>query len=164
MKQSFDWVSPDADEEVLWSGKPRIQSIIPAVILGVLILPLAPLIIGFAYLRIRNIDFVVTSQGLYKKHGILSRNVQKISFDKVQNISFSQNLLGKYFNYGNIEISTAGGQEVEMRFESVNRPRDVQEMINKRIKGGKQSSEASRKELLEQILEQLKQVNRKLDQ
>jgi len=53
----FDWLSLDEDEEVLWSGRPKIQKII----------------------GIRITDYVVTSEGLYRKNGIFSRSVQKLA-------------------------------------------------------------------------------------
>lgn len=137
-KQNFDWISLDRDEKIVWSGEPEIASIVPALAIGILTLPLAGiglLIMAAAYLTLENTDFVVTNQGLYKKTGILSRNVQKIGFDKVQNISFSQTAVGKYFGYGNVDISTAGGSGVEMSFNSVAEPQEVQELVNRRIKG-----------------------------
>jgi len=126
--QVFDWLSLDDGEEVLWSGEPMMKSIYPALVIGLplsLVLVGIPIVVG-AYLNIKNTDFVVTSQGLYKKTGVLSRSVQKIGFDKVQNISFSQGFFGTQFGYGNIEVSTAGGSGVEMRFRSIEEPKTVQ--------------------------------------
>lgn len=163
MDGEFDWVSLDSSEEVLWSGEPRIQSIIGAIIVGLVLLPLAPLIIIPAYLHIKNTDFVVTSEGLYRKTGIISRNVQKIGFEKVQNISFSQGVFGNYFGYGNIEISTAGGSGVEMKFNSIKNPKEVQELINQRIKGSETPETHDSQEILRQILEELQEINQKLE-
>ncbi|MFB6209277.1 MAG: PH domain-containing protein [Candidatus Nanohaloarchaea archaeon] len=141
--EEFDWLSLDEDEEFLWSGNPKIQRII-----------------GFEIT-----DYVVTNQGIYRKSGIFSRSVKKIGFEKVQNISFSQGILGKAFGYGTINISTAGSSGTEMRFASVEDPKKVQEMINKRIKDQKddEGEGDSQREILEQILEQLEQINQKLD-
>ncbi len=143
--KDYNWLSLDEDEEILWDGRPRIQKIIG---------------IGIT-------DYVVTTEGLYRKSGIFSRSVQKIGFEKIQNTSFSQGVLGKSFGYGNIEISTAGGSGVEMRFMSIDSPRDVQELINKRIKQGKREGSEekgeSQKEVLKEILGELKEINRKMD-
>lgn len=163
--QNFDWLSLDSEEEVEWSGQPRIKSIIPAVIVG---LPLSVFGVGLliiigAYLSVKNTFYVVTSRGLYRKKGVLSRDVQKIGYDKIQNISFSQGVFGNYFNYGNIEISTAGGERVEMRFRSIEEPKKVQDMINNRIKDEtKGKDQASQRELLEEILSELKDINGKV--
>lgn len=166
----FDWLSLDENEEVLWSGEPLMKSIYPAIAVGVPLIPvmgLGLLVIVGAYLNIKNTDFVVTSEGLYKKTGVMSRNVQKIGFEKVQNISFSQSIFGTYFGYGNVEISTAGGSGIEMRFRSIENPKEIQQLINKRIKREKveepRSSGSSQTELLENILGELKEINQKLE-
>jgi uncharacterized membrane protein YdbT with pleckstrin-like domain len=160
----YDWLSLDSEEEIQWKGQPRVKSVIPAVIVG---LPLSIFGVGLliiigAYLSVKNTYYVVSSNGVYRKKGVLSRDVQKIGFDKIQNISFSQGLFGNYFGYGNVEISTAGGQGVEMRFRSIREPKKVQDLINKRIKTGGSENEASEDEVLQEILEELKDINSKL--
>jgi uncharacterized membrane protein YdbT with pleckstrin-like domain len=108
----------------------------------------------------------VTSDALYVKKGILSRSVQRIEFSKVQNISFSQGILGSRFGYGNVEISTAGGSGVEMRFRSIQDPKKVQQLINEKMKPGTQDQESSsgrtEKEVLEEILSEVKDLNSKI--
>jgi len=123
------------------------------------------LIMAGAYLSVKNTEYVVSSNALYVKKGILSRSVQKIGFDKVQNISFSQGILGNHFGYGSIEISTAGGSGVEMRFRSIEDPKKVQEKINDLMKDSQQDEESStgrsEKEVLEEILSEVKEINEK---
>lgn len=158
--QTFDWVTLEDDEEVLWSGEPRIQSIIPAIIVGVpmTLFLVGPLIIIGAYLNLKNTDFLITTKGLYRKTGILSRNVKKITFDSIQDISFNQGILGNYFEYGNIQISTAGGSGIEMQFNAVNAPREVQELINRE----KNKSSSGKKEGGNPVLEELKKIRKVL--
>ena len=163
MSSDLDWLTLDETEEILWEGKPRIQSIIPALIIGIpmSLVGIGILIIAGAYLSVKNTDFVVTTQGLYVKQGILSRSVQKIGFDKVQNISFSQGALGNYFGYGNVEISTAGGSGVEMRFRSIEDPKKVQELINKHIRKDTESGEG--KGTMEKVLDELKATRKAVE-
>ena len=85
-----DWLTLDQDEEIVWSGKPHESSLIPALIIG---LPLALVLVGLfiiagSYLQRENTQYVVTTDGLYKKTGIISRDVQRIDFGKVQNTSY----------------------------------------------------------------------------
>ena len=167
VEQGFDWLSLDEDEQVLWDGEPLMKSIYPALAVGI---PLSvaligiPIIIG-AYLNIKNTDFVVTTEGLYKKTGVLSRSVQKIGFGKVQNISFSQGFFGTQFGYGNIEVSTAGGSGVEMRFRSIEDPKQVQELINKHIKKDKEGSSdsVSENDILMEILKELRETRKSVE-
>ncbi|MBY6294102.1 PH domain-containing protein [Nanohaloarchaea archaeon H01] len=168
-EDQMEWLSLDKGEQLVWQGQPRIKSILPAVLIGIptAILGIGILIIAGAYLSVKNTKYVVSSEGLYVKKGVLSRSVQKIGFEKVQNISFSQGILGNYFGYGNIEISTAGGSGVEMRFRSIRNPKQIQQKINNRIKstGTREESASSgrgQEELLEEILSELKEMNSKI--
>ena len=166
-EQGFDWLSLDEDEKVLWDGEPLMKSIYPALAVGIpfsLVGIGIPIVVG-AYLNIKNTDFVVTTQGLYVKRGVLSRSVQKIGFDKVQNISFSQGLFGTKFGYGNIEVSTAGGSGVEMRFRSIEEPKQVQELINKHIKKDKEgaSDSVSENDILMEILKELRETRKSVE-
>ena len=164
-----DWLTLDQDEEIVWSGKPHESSLIPALIIG---LPLALVLVGLfiiagAYLHRENTQYVVTTDGLYKKTGILSRDVQRIDFGKVQNTSYSQGFFGSQFGYGNVDISTAGGSGIEMQFQSVPEPREVQELINKRVKAsrGKSATESgeTKRDVLDEILIELKEIRSTLE-
>ncbi|MDR5673817.1 PH domain-containing protein [Halalkaliarchaeum sp. AArc-GB] len=158
----FDWLTLEEDEEVLWSSRPHRSSLVPALIVGI---PLSILLIGLviilgAYLTYTNTNYVVTTSGLYKKTGILSRDVQKIGFDKVQNISYSQSAIGSYFGYGNVEVSTAGSSGVEMQFRSVPAPADVQELIDSRIERRDGRGGDDKEDVLAEILTELRTIRR----
>lgn len=165
----MDWLTLDEDEELVWSGKPHKSSLIPALIVGV---PLSLVLVGLlviasAYLYRENTQYVVTTDALYRKSGVLSRDVQRIDFGKVQNTSYSQGFFGTRFGYGTVDISTAGGSGVEMQFQSVPDPRQVQEAINKRVKAtrGDASSESgeTKADVLDEILDELRDIRATLD-
>ena len=165
MEQEFDWISLEEGENVEWTGKPRIVSIIPAIFLGIMLLPLAGIgivVMIAAYLQIKNTDFVVTNRGIYRKTGVLSRSVQKIGFEKIQNISFSQGVLGNYFGYGDVDISTAGGSGIEMSFNSIENPKEIQELINRRIHSEKDETRTKR-ELMVEILDEVRKIREALE-
>lgn len=162
---SLDWLTLDDDEELLWSSRPHRSSLVPAFAIGIplsFVLVGIPIVLG-AYLTYQNTHYVVTDAGLYKKTGILSRDVQKIGFDKVQNTSYSQTAIGGYFGYGNVDISTAGGSGVEMRFRSVPDPAEVQQLINKRIKS-KEPAKDDKNEVLEDVLDELRAIRAELEE
>lgn len=168
---TFDWVTFEPDEEVLWHDKPHFYSIVPALIVGV---PLSIVIIGIpivlgAWLSRENTEYVLTSEALYKKTGILSRDVKRIAFDKVQNSSFTQDFLGRQFGYGHVDISTAGSSGTEMRFRSVADPRAVQERINRRIRRARSGATGEAGEggepavVLDEILAELRAIRGALE-
>lgn len=161
---SFEWLTLDDDEELLWSSRPHRSSLVPAFVVGV---PLSFVLIGIpillsAYLTYQNTNYVVTNQGLYKKTGILSRDVQKIGFEKVQNISYSQSAIGSYFGYGNVDVSTAGSGGVEMRFRAVPDPAAVQQRINRRIQTT-ESADDEKADVLDEVLEELRAIRTALE-
>ncbi|WP_435073243.1 PH domain-containing protein [Halorubrum sp. HHNYT27] len=167
--ETLEWLTLDEDEEIVWSGNPHESSLIPALVVGV---PLSLLIVGLfiiatAYLQRKNTQYVVTTDGLYKKTGVISRDVQRIDFGKVQNTSYSQGFFGSRFGYGNVDISTAGGSGIEMQFGSVPDPREVQELINKRVKAsrGDRRTETgeTKRDVLDDILVELRGIRSALD-
>jgi len=170
--REFDWVTLDEGEEILWSGEPHFYSIVPALVLGVplsLVLIGIPIVLG-AYLSRENTVYLLTTDGVYRKKGILSRDVQKIEFEKIQNISFSQGPLGNSVGYGNVDISTAGGSGVEMRFRAVPDPKPVQEQINTQIRQSRSGSRTGGEtdgrdtdDVLNEILAELRMIRTALE-
>lgn len=167
--KTLNWLTLSEEERVVWIGKPHESSLVPALLIGV---PLSILIVGLfiiaaAYLHRENTQYVVTTDALYKKAGVLSRDVQRIDFGKVQNTSYSQGFFGSQFGYGNVDISTAGGSGVEMQFQSVPEPRQVQELINQRVKTDRTDSTTAASEtkddVLNDILAELRAIRETLE-
>ncbi|WP_266079959.1 PH domain-containing protein [Haladaptatus caseinilyticus] len=162
MNESFDWFSADEGEEILWAGKQHSYSLVPAFVVGV---PLSIVVVGLviissAYLSYQNTNYVVTNMALYKKTGVLSRNVQRIEFDKVQDTSYRQSFFGAQFGYGTVDISTAGGSGVEMSFDDIDDPQDLQSLINERSKkrDGPNTEGDNKAAILDEILVELRAI------
>nr|WP_246974982.1 PH domain-containing protein [Natribaculum luteum] len=158
----LEWLSLDDDEELLWASGPDRRTLIPAFAIGI---PLSIVLVGIfiivgEYLRVTNTNYVVTNRALYRKSGVLSRDVKRIDFGKVQNISYAQTALGNQFGYGTVEISTAGGSGVEMAFKSAPDPQDVQQLISERIKRERRDGddERTKDDVLEEILTELRAI------
>lgn len=66
--------------------------------------------------------YVVTSEEIYKKSGLISRSVKNTQLSEVQNTSFSQSIPGRLVSYGTVDIYTAGTAGREIGFEHVNDP------------------------------------------
>jgi len=127
-------------------------------------IPLSVVLIGIpivvaAYLQYTNTNYVITNRGLYSKRGILSRDVQQIGFDKIQNISYSQSALGSYFGFGSVDVSTAGGSGVELQLRSIPDPASVQELIARAVDKRQQGeSESTANDVLDEILQELRLI------
>ncbi|WP_254523341.1 PH domain-containing protein [Natrinema caseinilyticum] len=158
----LEWLSLEADEELLWAAGPDRRTLVPAFAIGI---PLSLVLIGLViiageYLRVTNTHYVVTNRALYKKTGVLSRDVKRIEHEKVQDISYSQSALGNYFGYGTVEVSTAGGSGVEMSFAAVTDPKAVQRLISERIDRTRDEAATDRTsdDVLAAILEELRAI------
>jgi len=159
----LDWLSVDDDESIRWASTPHKYSVVPGLVIGI---PLSFVLIGIpilvgSYLQYTNTNYVVTNKGLYSKRGILSRDVQQIGFDKVQNISYSQSAVGSSLGYGSVDVSTAGGSGVELKFRSIPEPAAVQELIAREIDSRQQgeTDEAdAADDVLDEILQELRAI------
>jgi uncharacterized membrane protein YdbT with pleckstrin-like domain len=123
-----------------------------------------PIPVG-SHLQYTNTNYVVTNRGLYSKRGILSRDVQQIGFDKIQNLSYSQSAPGSSFGYGSVDISTAGGSGVELKFRSIPDPASVQEPIAREVDNREQSdgeAGTDADDVLDEILHELRAIRREL--
>ena len=163
----LEWLTLEDGESIQWASTPHKYSLVPAFAVGIplsLVLVGIPLLVG-AYLQYTNTNYVVTNRGLYSKRGILSRDVQQIGFDKVQNISYSQSALGSSFGYGSVDVSTAGGSGVELKFRSIPDPASVQELIAREVddrEQGDRDAGADADDVLDEILHELRAIRREL--
>ena len=130
-----EWLSLDDGEEVQWVGEPVPVSIVGTAVWGVILTVvlvgfLILLSLPFAWLSLKNTDYVVTNEALYVKKGVLSTNIESVSLDKIQNTEYSQSFWGKQFDFGSIDVSTAGSSGAEISFRNVADARSVRETIN----------------------------------
>lgn len=96
--------------------------------------------IGRTAIRWRSIHYLITSEEIYVKSGIVSRSVHNTRLEEVQNTSFTQSWLGRLLGYGDIAIDTAGTGGKEIVFTSVPQPREVLEMITRQLDEAKSQS------------------------
>jgi uncharacterized membrane protein YdbT with pleckstrin-like domain len=64
-----------------------------------------------AYIRIHSSDFAVTNRRVIVQFGYLRRRSIEIFLGKVEGISINQSLLGRIFNFGDINIRGGGIEE-----------------------------------------------------
>ncbi|WP_226483065.1 PH domain-containing protein [Natrinema amylolyticum] len=143
-----DWFHISDDEDIVWESRPHpitMGSKLPVgiglalagflitgwsgvdgvgllTILGIL-MTVAGAVVAFArYLVWTNTRYVITSTELYKKRGIVSRDVTQFRLERVQNISLRQSGIGRLLGYGDLTVYTAGSGDPELIFERVPQP------------------------------------------
>jgi membrane protein YdbS with pleckstrin-like domain len=137
-----EWLSLDDGEEVAWTGEPELASRAGQFATGAIMLPLLGLgllILVPTYLQVKNTDYVVTNQSLYRKDGVLSTNITSVELDRIQNTEYSQSFTEKLLGYGTVGISTAGSSGTEMQFEGIGDAEEVRDAIRKLSKRYRES-------------------------
>jgi uncharacterized membrane protein YdbT with pleckstrin-like domain len=116
-----------------------------------------------AWLRWTNTQFIVTSDRLISRTGVLAKRGREIPLDRLNDISFHQSIFERIIGSGDLMIESAGEQGQEV-FGDVRRPSYVQNEIYRQIDALKDRDAArhySQRELspLEQIdkLDELRQ-------
>jgi uncharacterized membrane protein YdbT with pleckstrin-like domain len=69
--------------------------------------------------------YVITSQRLHIKRGILARRVQQTRIERVQNVNTSQSLLDRLLRVGSVDFDPAGTDDSDFVFSGVSRPDEV---------------------------------------
>lgn len=82
-------------------------------------LVLALLLGLFVYLDIRyiiwrSVTYTVTDQRILQRRGVLGKFSRSIGIARVQDVSTSQSVFGRLFDYGNVEIESAGRDGAEV--------------------------------------------------
>jgi uncharacterized membrane protein YdbT with pleckstrin-like domain len=116
-----------------------------------------------AWLRWTNTQFIVTSDRLISRTGVLAKRGREIPLDRLNDISFHQSIFERIIGSGDLMIESAGEQGQEV-FGDIRRPSYVQNEIYRQIDASKDRDAArhySQRELspLEQIdkLDELRQ-------
>ncbi|PSP72944.1 hypothetical protein BRC86_10740 [Halobacteriales archaeon QS_3_64_16] len=156
-----EWVHLTDEEELLWSAHPSLRPVAPLLALGLglivagfllallaspvpflpsslwfvplALVPLGLVIIARWYLPRWAIGYAITSEEVYQKTGILSRDITQLRLDRVQNTKFSQSLVERLLSYGDVRIDTAGTGDTELVFVAVDHPEEVNRILTEQL-------------------------------
>lgn len=160
MPEEFPWLSLDPDEEVVWSGTPRLHVVLPVVLGAVVVAGLAIVaapqtwigalavlaglaMIGVAVTYVRNVEFVVSTKYLYQKRGVLGRAVTQVGLQNVQDATLRQGVFGTQFGHGTISFSTAGGDGDELRMYAIGDPTTVKARVDEHVAKARSAASGS---------------------
>ncbi|MGA3351750.1 MAG: PH domain-containing protein [Acidimicrobiales bacterium] len=110
---------------VMWSSAPTYMA---WVLLGC---GLAALVyLGLRYVAWRTTSFVVTSQRIVYRTGVLRRTGREIPIGRVQDVTYHQTVVERLVRAGSLTVESAGrhGQDP---FPDISRPAEVQSLINR---------------------------------
>jgi len=145
------------DEEVVFEGHPSWRALlsyyVPAVggvlVVAALVWLLAEVWIGIlagavllaavlVYGLVKRIAtvYMVSSQRLFIRRGILSKRIQQTRIERVQNVNTDQSLLDRILRVGTVDFDTAGTDDSEFRFVGIASPDDVVAAVDRAQRAG----------------------------
>ena len=98
---------------------------------GILIL-IALVWLGFTYLKWVTTNFVITTDRLIYRHGVLSKHGIEIPLERVNTVFFSQSIFERIVGSGDLVIESAG-ELGRQDFSNVRKPSAVQNEIHKQM-------------------------------
>ena len=69
--------------------------------------------------------YVITSERLHIRHGILSKRTQETRVQRVQNVNTEQSFFERLLQVGTVDFDTAGTDDSEFKFVGVGNPDEV---------------------------------------
>jgi putative membrane protein len=103
-----------------------------------------------AYLLYKNFLFRIDENHFVLKEGILKKKNTSISFDRIQNVNFKQNLIQQLINVYEVNIETAGSKDTEIAIKALTI--DKAEALKKELLQVKSTVEVAERELLKPLL------------
>jgi uncharacterized membrane protein YdbT with pleckstrin-like domain len=93
---------------------------------GVLVgVVLVAAVLAFGLVKRMSTTYLVSTQRLYIRRGILAKRMQQTRIDRVQNVNTAQSLRERLLRVGTVDFDTAGTDDSEFRFVGIADPSDV---------------------------------------
>src|SRR4051812_30060751 len=150
-------------EEVVFEGHPSwrallsfyIGGILAAAVVGVVVALIASTAIGVlvglvlvalalvvGFVRRMTTTFMVSTQRLYIRRGLLSKRVQQTRIDRVQNVNTNQRLRDRILRVGTVDFDTAGSDDSDFTFVGIASPGQVVAAVDRAQRDAAASSAA----------------------
>jgi uncharacterized membrane protein YdbT with pleckstrin-like domain len=133
-------------EEILFDGHPSWRATLGFYVVGFVAAVIAGVVAGVAagtgigvavlvvalvvvvvvgFLRRIGTHYLVTTQRLRIRRGILSRSVQQTQLDRVQNVNTDQSFFQRVLQIGTVDFDTAGTDDSDFTFRGIADPEQV---------------------------------------
>ncbi len=86
------------------------------------------------YLKWLTTNFVITSNRLIFRQGVISKSGIEIPLERVNNVNFHQSVFERILGAGDLLIES-GGEDGQQRFTDIRRPAQVQNLIHAQMEG-----------------------------
>ena len=88
-------------------------------------------VIVFGVVKRTATTYLVSTQRLYIRRGLLAKRVQQTNIDRVQNVNTEQSLRERMLRVGTVDFDTAGTDDSEFKFVGIASPREVVNAVDR---------------------------------
>lgn len=99
-----------------------------AVLVGAIVLALV-VVVGLV--KRQATRYVITSERLHIRHGILAKKTQETRVQRVQNVNTEQSFFERVMQVGTVDFDTAGTDDSEFKFVGVANPEEVVRAVDR---------------------------------
>ncbi|MDX6725186.1 MAG: hypothetical protein QOD73_3590, partial [Solirubrobacteraceae bacterium] len=92
------------------------------------------LVLAIGLVRRIGTHYMVTTQRLRIRRGILSRHVQQTQLDRVQNVNTGQSLAERILRVGTVDFDTAGTDDSDFTFRGIANPEAVVAEVDRAVR------------------------------
>ncbi|MDO8364827.1 MAG: PH domain-containing protein [Actinomycetota bacterium] len=86
------------------------------------------------YLKWLTTNFVITSQRLIFRQGVIAKSGIEIPLERVNNVNFNQSVFERMLGAGDLLIES-GGEDGQQRFTDIRHPDKVQNLVHAQVEG-----------------------------
>jgi uncharacterized membrane protein YdbT with pleckstrin-like domain len=152
-------------EEVVFEGHPSWRALLSFYIGGIVAAAAVGLVVALAassvsgilvavvlfavvlfvgFFRRMTTTYMVSTQRLYIRRGLLSKSVQQTRIDRVQNVNTNQRLRDRILRVGTVDFDTAGSDDSDFTFVGIASPGDVVAAVDRAQRDSATASAAPR--------------------
>ena len=89
------------------------------------------------YVKWANTNFVITSDRLIFRYGVIGKNGIEIPLERVNNVNFRQSIFERFVGAGDLVIES-GGEDGASRFTDIRKPEQVKNLIHSQMEVNEQ--------------------------
>ena len=133
-------------EQVVFEGHPSWRAVLRFYVIGVILVGVAAavgalvsgtgvailgggvvlaLVVLAGLIKRSSTLYVITTERLHIRRGLLSKKTQETRIERVQNVNTQQSLFERLLQVGTVDFDTAGTDDSEFRFVGVGNPEEV---------------------------------------
>ncbi len=142
----------DADEQVIYEGRPSWRSILGFYLAGLLIVAIAAvaahfaagtgvaiaaavvvflLVLAIGWLKRISTRYAITDRRLRIQRGIVARNVEEARIERVQNVNVRQSVFERILQVGTIDFDTASNRADDtFQFRGIAQPEKIVTLVD----------------------------------